>query len=78
MIHRPLVAVDGRQQDPIHFEFDEDHLEDNETLSEAITGLLHSKPHLAARKPCGDVGQGAVSGDAGSVGLAALLRVGAN
>lgn len=77
-LHRALVAADGRLADPTDLEFDDEHLEDADTLSEAIDGLLETKPHLAARKPAGDIGQGAAGPNAGTVDLAGLLRAGAN
>lgn len=77
-LHRALVAADGRLADPTDLEFDDEHLEDADTLSEAIDGLLETKPHLAARKPAGDIGQGAAGPNAGAVDLAGLLRAGAN
>ncbi|WP_192892550.1 hypothetical protein [Nesterenkonia natronophila] len=77
-LHTALVAADGRLADPTDLEFTEEHLDDSEALSEAIEQLIHSKPHLAARRPRGDVGQGASGRGAGNVDLAGLLRAGAN
>ncbi|TLP75514.1 hypothetical protein [Nesterenkonia sphaerica] len=77
-LHTALVAADGRLADPTDLEFTEEHLEDAESLSEAIGELLRSKPHLAARRPRGDVGQGASGGSGGNVDLAGLLRAGAS
>lgn len=77
-LHRSLVAADGRLADPTDLEFADEHLDDEQALTAAVDELLDRKPHLAARKPRGDVGQGAVSGGTDSVDLAALLRAGAN
>ena len=72
-LHTALVAATGRLADPTDLEFSEDHLEDPEALQAAVDELLARKPHLAARRPRGDVGQGAASsGD--TVDLAGLLR----
>lgn len=72
-LHRALVEATGRLQDPTDLPFDEDHLEDTDKLSVAIDELLTVKPHLAARRVTGDVGQGA-SSPSGSVDLLGLLR----
>ncbi|WP_347957091.1 hypothetical protein [Gordonia aichiensis] len=72
-LHRALVAADGRLQDPTDLDYADDHLdEDGSHLREAIDELLARKPHLAARRPIGDVGQGATS-TAGEVNLLGLL-----
>jgi len=42
--------------------------------SAALGDLLARKPHLASRRPAGDIGQGASPVAASSVDLAALLR----
>lgn len=76
-LHRALVAADGRLADPTDLEFDDGHLEDSEVLTAAVDELLRTKPHLAARKPAGDIGQGASGGNS-TVDLAGLLRAGAN
>jgi hypothetical protein len=43
----------------------------------AVDELLARKPHLASRRPAGDVGQGARVGEPDGVSLAGLLRAGA-
>jgi hypothetical protein len=43
----------------------------------AVDELLARKPHLASRRPAGDVGQGARPGEPDGVSLAGLLRAGA-
>lgn len=73
-LHVTLVSATGRLADPTDLEFDQAHLEDDGlSLTEAIDELLKRKPHLASRKPRGNVGQGA-STPGGGVDLAALLR----
>jgi hypothetical protein len=72
-LHVALVAATGRLADPTDLAFDEAHLDDAEALSSAIGELLKAKPHLASRKPTGDVGQGAKP-DTRTVSLAGLLR----
>ena len=72
-LHGALVAADGRLADPTDLPYDETHIEDEDALTIAIDALLAKKPHLAARRPAGDIGQGAsASGDDFSLG--ALLR----
>src|SRR5699024_8346527 len=73
-LHEALVAATGRLQDPSDLVFDESHLDDPEALQAAIEDLLARKPHLASRRPLGDIGQGAKTGGTGDVDLAALLR----
>lgn len=55
---------------------DEDGLVDSAKVQAAVDVLLARKPHLAARRPRGDVGQGARP-EVESVGPASLLRRGA-
>jgi len=76
-LHTALVAATGRLADPTDLPFDEAHLDDPDGLAAAVDALLASKPHLASRRPTGDVGQGA-AGDGNMVSLAGLLRAGAN
>jgi hypothetical protein len=72
-LHTALVAATGRLADPSDLPFEESHLDDADALSAAIDDLLSRKPHLASRKPHGDVGQGA-SASGGTVDLAGILR----
>lgn len=72
-LHTALTAATGRLADPSDLPYDQSHLDDPEALTAAIDQLLESKPHLATRKPHGDVGQGAASASAG-VDLAGMLR----
>lgn len=68
------VAATGRLADPtdLGMPADADPL-DAEAVEVAVTELLARKPHLASRKPRGDVGQG-VAGSTSSVNLAGMLR----
>ena len=76
-LHTSLVAASGRLADPSDLPFDEAHLSDPDTLTAALDELLARKPHLASRRPVGDIGQG-VSAVASSVDLAGILRHNAN
>ena len=75
-VHRLQVEATGLLADPDDLEFNEDHLDDPDALTAAIDDLLARKPHLAARRPRGDVGQGIP--DAGTTDLASILRRAAN
>lgn len=68
------VAATGRLADPTDLALpdDADPL-DQEAVEVAVTELLARKPHLASRRPRGDVGQG-VAGSTSSVDLAGMLR----
>lgn len=57
------VAATGKLADPTDLAFDTEALDDAGKLTAAIDALLETKPHLAARKPFGNVGQG-IKGDA--------------
>ena len=72
-LHTALVEATGSLQDPTDLAFNEDHLDDPEALQQAIDELLAAKPHLAARRPRGDVGQGQ-TGTSNTVDLAEMLR----
>ncbi|MGO4491147.1 hypothetical protein AB4Y86_03490 [Arthrobacter sp. 2YAF22_2] len=73
-LHTALVAATGRLADPEDLPFDESRLDDPAALTAAVDDLLARKPHLASRKPRGDVGQGTVSGASDTVDLAGILR----
>ena len=73
-LHTELVRATGRLADPTDLDFDEAHLDDTDALDTAVDELLARKPHLASRRPTGDIGQGASSGTGSSVDLAAILR----
>lgn len=72
-LHTALVEATGALQDATDLEYDEAHLDDPEALQKAIGDLMASKPHLAARRPRGYVGQGATTTNS-TVDLAGLLR----
>ena len=73
-LHLELVRATGKLADPTDIPFDETHLDDPDALAAAVDDLLARKPHLASRRPTGDIGQGVVSGNGSSVDLAAILR----
>lgn len=58
-LHATLVGATGKLADPTDLPFNADHLEDPDKLGAAIDELLARKPHLASRRPVGDIGQGA-------------------
>lgn len=74
-LHTALVTATGRMADPTDLPFNTTHLDDETALTDAIEELLAKKPHLASRRPFGDVGQGN-RGKAGepAVNLADMLR----
>ncbi|WP_448810465.1 hypothetical protein [Agromyces bauzanensis] len=75
-LHTALVAATGRLADPTDLPFDDAHLDDPDALTAALDALLDRKPHLATRKPSGNIGQGA-SVVADTVSLSGLLRANA-
>jgi len=72
-LHTALVEQTGRLADPSDLPYDAAHLDDDDALTAAIDDLVARKPHLASRRPSGDVGQGA-TGTSADVDLAGLLR----
>lgn len=72
-LHTALVAATGRLADPSDLVFDAAHLDDETALTAAVDDLLAAKPHLASRRPAGDIGQGATAAT-DSVDLAGILR----
>ena len=68
------VAATGRLADPNDLPFDDALLADLPALEAAIDELVADHPHYAARRPRGDIGQGATGSDGGTVNLAGLLR----
>lgn len=76
-LHLALVEKTGKLADPTDLPFDAEHLDDGSRLGEAIDELLTRKPHLASRRPIGEIGQGATA-PGGTVDLAGLLRSRAN
>lgn len=75
-LHTALVDATGRLADARDLPFDESHLDSPEALQEAIQSLLAERPHLASRKPSGNIGQG-VAPVRNDVSLAGILRAGA-
>ena len=57
-LHTELVRATGRLADPSDLPYDAAHLDDADALTAAVDALLADKPHLASRKPSGDIGQG--------------------
>lgn len=73
-LHTAMVTATGKLADPTDLPFDTAHLEDDGArLAQAIDDLIARKPHLAARKVAGDVGQGSRNGSA-EVNLLGMLR----
>lgn len=73
-LHTELVRATGRLADPSDLEFDDAHLDDADALAAAIDDLLDRKPHLASRKPVGDIGQGHRGGQAEPFSLLGMLK----
>lgn len=76
-LHVALVAATGRLADPSDLAYDDAHLEDPAALEAAIDRLVATNPHLASRRPVGDVGQGATP-ESEPVSLAGILRTAAS
>lgn len=72
-LHTELVRATGRLADPTDLPFNEEHLDSPDVLAKAVDELLFRKPHLASRRPTGQIGQGATP-STGAFDLAALLR----
>lgn len=75
-LHTALVAATGKLADPTDLEFDAAHLDEADgpdALTAAIDELIDRKPHLASRRPVGDIGQGATR-TSETVDLAGILR----
>lgn len=73
-LHTELVRATGRLADPTDLPFDAEHLDDADKLAGAIDELLASKPHLASRRPTGDIGQGDRGPASGSFSLLGMLK----
>ncbi|WP_199254449.1 hypothetical protein [Mycolicibacterium mengxianglii] len=73
-LHTQMVAATGRLADPTDLEFNEDHLDDPDALAAAVDELLARKPHLASRRPTGDVGQGRRGSASEPFSLLGLLK----
>ena len=72
-LHVALVAATGKLADPTDLEFNDAHLDDADALTVAIDELIERKPHLASRRPVGDIGQGATR-TSETVDLAGIMR----
>lgn len=73
-LHTELVRATGRLADPTDLPFDAEHLDDPDKLTTAIDELLDAKPHLATRRPSGDIGQGQRGPASGSFSLLDMLK----
>lgn len=73
-LHEALVAADGRLASPSDLPYDAALLDDPAALEKAIADLLAAKPHLASRKPRGNIGMGAKKSTDDGVSLAGILR----
>lgn len=73
-LHTELVRATGRLADPTDLPFDPEHLDDADKLAGAIDDLLTSKPHLASRRPTGDIGQGDRGPASGAFSLLGMLK----
>lgn len=72
------AAATGRLADPTDLPYDPELLDDDGLVDEpkvrtAVQNLLTRKPHLATRRPTGDVAQGARTDEPG-LSLVGLLR----
>ena len=72
-LHRALVEQTGKLADASDLPFDETHLDYADKMVAAIDELVGAKPHLAARRIAGDIGQGA-SKPSDGVNLLNILR----
>jgi hypothetical protein len=73
-LHTELVRATGRLADPTDLEYADEHLDDPDTLTAAIDDLLDRKPHLASRRPTGDIGQGQRGAVSAPFSLLGLLK----
>ena len=73
-LHTELVRTTGRLADPTDLPFDEDHIADPDKLTAALDELLDAKPHLASRRPAGDIGQGNRGAASGNFSLLDMLK----
>lgn len=72
LFHHRVTAL-GKLADPSDLPYDEQLLDDGAALAVAVDELILRKPHLADRRPRGDVDQGARSTEQ-TVDLAGILR----
>jgi hypothetical protein len=73
-LHTELVRATNRLADPTDLPFDEAHLDDPDALTAAVDQLLEQKPHLATRRPVGDIGQGNRGAASESFSLLGMLK----
>lgn len=73
-LHTELVRATGRLADPTDLPFSEDNLADPDNIVAAIDELLEAKPHLATRRPVGDIGQGNRGGTSQPFNLLQTLK----
>ncbi|NNH69174.1 hypothetical protein HLB23_04700 [Nocardia uniformis] len=73
-LHSALVSSTGKLADPTDLPYDPEHLDNPEALDAAVEALLARKPHLASRKPVGDINQGARPSASGDVDLLGMMR----
>lgn len=73
-LHTELVRATGRLADPSDLDFTPEHLDDPDALAAAIDDLLERKPHLATRRPSGDIGQGHRGGSSSAFSLLDMLK----
>lgn len=73
-LHEALVAADGRLASPSDLPYDAALLDDPAALEKAIADLLAAKPHLASRKPRGNIGMGAKKSTDEGASLGSILR----
>lgn len=71
-LHTARVAATGRLADPADLPYAEDL--DDDALGAAIDELLTAKPHLATRRPRGDVDQGPRTTADAPVGWGSLFK----
>jgi hypothetical protein len=73
-LHTELVRATGKLADPTDLPFDEAYIDDADALNAAIDELATRKPHLATRRPSGDIGQGQRGSAAQPFSLLGLLK----
>lgn len=72
-VFRLEVAATGRLADPSDLPYDAALVDDPDALRAAVDALLAAKPHLASRRPRGDVDQGVRETSQPSVGWGSLF-----
>jgi hypothetical protein len=68
------VSATGKLADATDLEYNTELIHDADKLTEAVDSLIEAKPHLKARKPSGDVGQGLKGDSAGQFSLLDRLK----